>query len=127
MKGRIFTAQEVQDISERNLPQGFKQIKDRNYFMYDTHIKRIPCNCGTPNPILLSSEITTTSLKESAYKFMCPQCKKTPNKTYITANGASCDWNDIVDCSWREKSNLPTKNPKRSLRLIPSSGQFNSR
>jgi len=113
------TVERLQDINEEDLPQGFKQIKDRNYFMYDTHIKRISCNCGNDNPTLLFSEIATTFLKESGYKFMCPQCKKTPNKTYITANGASCDWNDLIDPFWREKSKSTHKKPDEKFEANP--------
>lgn len=107
------------DISEENLPQGFRQIKDRNHFMYDTHIKRIPCNCGNSSPTLLSSVNIRTFLKESAYKFMCPECKKTPNETYITSNGASCDWNDLIDPSWREKSESTHKKPEEKFEAYP--------
>ena len=97
----------------------FLQIKDRNYFMYDTEIKRISCNCGNGNPTLLFSENSRTLLKESAYKFMCPECKKTPNKTYITANGASCDWNDLIDPYWREKSKSTNKKPEEKFEVNP--------
>lgn len=107
------------DISEENLPQGFRQIKDRNHFMYDTHIKRIPCNCGNSSPTLLSSVNIRTFLKESAYKFMCPECKKTPNKTYITSNGASCYWNDLIDPSWREKSESTHEKPEEKFEANP--------
>ena len=107
------------DISEENLPQGFRQIKDRNHFMYDTHIKRIPCNCGNSSPTLLSSVNMRTFLKESAYKFMCRECKRTPNKTYITSNGASCDWNDLIDPSWREKSESTHKKPEEKFEANP--------
>lgn len=107
------------DICEENLPQGFRQIKDRNHFMYDTHIKRIPCNCGNSSPTLLSSVNIRTFLKESAYKFMCPECKKTPNETYITSNGASCYWNDLIDPSWREKSESTHKKPEEKFDANP--------
>ena len=107
------------NISEEDLPQGFRQIKDRNYFMYDTHIERIPCNCGNGNPTLLFSKNSGTLLKESAYKFMCPKCKKTPNKTYITANGASCYWNDLIDPSWREKLKFTHKKPEEKFESSP--------
>ena len=81
----------------------FLQIKDRNYFMYDTHIKRISCSCGKADPTLLCKENIGTFLKESAYKFMCSECGKSSTETHITANGASCLWNDFIDSSWRQK------------------------
>ena len=50
---------------------------------------------------------------------MCPECKKTPNKTFISSNGASCYWNDLIDPSWREKSESTHEKPEDKFDANP--------